>query len=386
MQFFRWMRTSHSAYFGPCNSLKNDIPVNETRHSAVPETLPREPNTSVVSRAATRVAIAVVAVILVAMFWFAKEVFLLSFAGILFGVLLRSLGNLVHKYTGLSSGWALTVVVLSGALLIGEGGALLAPSLAEQMDQLLTDLPHSTDALKKSLRHYKWGQQLLAQDFTTDGWLSSAGNFSGKVLGVFSTTFGVAGGVLIILSVGLFLAWDPETYTNGVIRLTPLAKRDRIRQVLRESAHTLRWWLLGRGIAMLFVGAVTFLGLWLLGIPFAAPLALLTTLLGFVPFFGPIIAVVPAALLGYLESPWKGAAVVVLYLIVQVLEGNVLTPLVQSRAVNVPPAITIVAILLIGVLFGSLGMVLAMPLTAVGFVFIKRLYVEDVLGDRIDGS
>jgi len=360
--------------------MQTDLPVNETRHSAEPETIPQEPNLSVVSRAATKVAIVVVAVILMAALWFAKEVFLLIFAGVLLGVLLRSLSDLVHKHAGLSSGWALTVVVLTGALIVGGGGALLAPSLVEQTDRMLTELPQRIDALKESMSHYKWGQQLLAQDFTTDGWLASAG----KVLGVFSTTFGVVGGVVIVLFVGLFLAWDPKTYADGVIRLTPLARRDRIRQVLRESGHTLRWWLLGQGFSMLFVGTVTFLGLWLLRIPFAVPLALLTTLLGFVPFFGPIIAVVPAALLGYFESPWKGAAVVILYLIVQVLEGNVLTPLVQKRAVNVPPAVSIVAILLIGVLFGSLGMVLAMPLTAVGFVLIKRLYVEDCLGDRID--
>jgi len=266
-------------------------------------------------------------------------------------------------------------------VVVGGGGALFARSVAAQTDELIKELPVAAGRLEESLRRYEWGRQLLANMPSGSGWVARNGGLSGKVFGVFSTALDVLVGVVVFFCVGLFLAMEPGVYTEGVVRLVPLAGRHRAREVLGELGHTLRWWLMGRAVAMLFVGALTALGLWLLGIPFALPLALLTTLLGFVPYFGPVVAVVPAALLGFIDGPWKAAAVAALYLVVQVTEGNILTPLVQRRAVEIPPALTLIALLLIGTLFGPLGMALAVPLTAVGLVLVKRLYVEDVLGD-----
>lgn len=130
---------------------------------------------------------------------------------------------------------------------------------------------------------------------------------------------------------------------------------------------------------MAIIGACTAVGLWALGVPLALTLALLAAALTFVPNFGPILAAVPAVLLGLLESPTKALYVVLLYVGVQTVESYVLTPLIQKRTVSAPPALTILAQVLLGVLVGGLGVVLATPLTAVALVLARELYVRDVL-------
>ncbi|MFO0878224.1 MAG: AI-2E family transporter [Gemmataceae bacterium] len=330
----------------------------------------------------TTTGVAVVAGVLLAMLWYAREVFLLAFAGVLLAILLHGLADLVSRRTRLSRGWSLTLVVLALLVLVGGGGALLTPSVVDQTEKLRDELPQAAGRFKEALAQYEWGRLLLDNVPPASGWLPDTGSLSVKVLGVFSATLDVVASILLVLCVGVFLAMEPDTYADGLVQLIPPPGRGRARAVLDELGEQLRWWLVGRGVAILFVGLFTALGLWLLGIPFALPLALLTALLGLIPYFGPIIALVPAALLGFMASPGTAAAVVVLYLILQGVEGYILTPVIQRKAGNVPPALTLVAVLLLGVLLGPLALALAMPLTVVGLVLVKRLYVEGFLGDE----
>ena len=135
---------------------------------------------------------------------------------------------------------------------------------------------------------------------------------------------------------------------------------------------------------MIIIGVLTAVGLWLLGVPLALTLGLLAALLTFIPNIGPILAVVPAALLALLQSPTRALYVVLLYLGIQTVESYLLTPLMQKRTVSLPPALTIFAQVLMGILVGRIGLVLATPLTAALFVLVKMLYVEDILGDSIE--
>ena len=135
---------------------------------------------------------------------------------------------------------------------------------------------------------------------------------------------------------------------------------------------------------MAVVALATALGLQLLGMPLAITLGLIAGLLGFVPGIGPILATVPAALVALLQSPLQVLYVVVLYVAVQLVEGYLLTPLVQRYTVALPPVLTVVGIVLLGVLLGGLGLVLAAPLTIVVFILVKMLYIEDVLGDVME--
>jgi predicted PurR-regulated permease PerM len=144
-------------------------------------------------------------------------------------------------------------------------------------------------------------------------------------------------------------------------------------------AHALHWWFLGQIVSMLLLGATVSLGLWLIGIELWLSLGVLTALLTFIPFLGPIIAAIPIVIVGFTAGMQTGVIVLVFYLIIQNVEGNFIVPMIQHRAVNLAPALLISVQVLMGVLFGVLGLILAAPLTVVAMVMTKMLYVEDVV-------
>jgi predicted PurR-regulated permease PerM len=203
------------------------------------------------------------------------------------------------------------------------------------------------------------------------------------VAGIFSGVVGAITNLVLVLFVGLYLAFAPRLYVDGFVRLLPAGSRGRVHDVLEVLGRVLRRWLLGRLSVMAVNGTLTALGLWFLGIPLPAMLGLLTGLLNFIPNLGPLLAAVPAVLLALLQGPQEVLWVVVLYLIIQNLDGFVFTPLVQQRTVSLPLVIIITAQVLFGLLLGSLGLLFATPLAAVILVLVKMLYLQDVLSESI---
>jgi predicted PurR-regulated permease PerM len=151
--------------------------------------------------------------------------------------------------------------------------------------------------------------------------------------------------------------------------------------VLDDLGHILRRWLLGRLLSMAVVGVMTWIGLALLGIRLALSLAVLAATLAFVPYIGPVLALLPAALLGLLQGPAMAGYVVALYLGVQLVESYLITPLIQRSTVALPPGLILATQVLMGALTGGLGVVLATPMLAALVVLTNRVYVEGVLGD-----
>jgi predicted PurR-regulated permease PerM len=217
----------------------------------------------------------------------------------------------------------------------------------------------------------------------TDDLLGAGSGLLARAPSMLSTTFGVLTNTIVVVFVGLFAAAEPGPYVNGIVRLVPIPRRDRARAVLQAVGSTMRWWLVGRFIAMGAVFSLTWLGLWWLDVPLAFSLALLAGVLNFIPNVGPILSAVPAGLLALVASPQLALWVLLLYFVVQSIESYVLNPIVDRRTVWLPPVVTLVSQLALAVLFGFLGMALATPLAAVVTVLIKMLYVEDVLGDEI---
>lgn len=318
-------------------------------------------------------------VLLLLLFWYALDVFLLIFAGILLAIFLRALSDWLSQHAPLSPGWSLAVVVMVLISVIGLLGWLLAPSLAEQIDELSQTLPRSIQNLRQSVEQYGWGRRILDRTPSFEDLIPDKSDVLAKATGVFSTTFGVIVNVVVILFVGLYLAVNPKLYKEGFVRLFPLRKRQRTSEVLDEVGSTLRWWLLGKVIAMILIGILTTAGLWLLDVPLALTFGVLSALFTFVPNIGPPLAILPAILLALTVSPTRALYVLLLYLVIQTVESYLLTPLLQQRAVSLPPALTISAQILMAVLLGGLGLALATPLIAVSLVLVKMLYVEDVL-------
>lgn len=338
------------------------------------------------ARVAATLLVVSVFVALALLLWYASQVVLLLFAAVLMAVILRTAGMAVARWTGMRDGWALVLVlVLTVAAMVG-GVWLAAPAVSEQVGTLRENLQSSLDTLSTRASALPGGEQVMASASEARTLLLDNGTVWQRVGGVFTTTLGALSGLAVILFVGGFLAFDPGLYARGMMRLIPLAKRPRAAHVFSELGSTLQGWLLGQIISMAVLFLTTWVMLWALGVPLAFILALLTGIMTFVPYIGPLIALIPIVLVALVDSPALALKTGALFMVIQNVEANVIMPLVFQRMVHLPPALTIAGQLLLGAIFGVLGFILATPLTAVLLVAVQLLYVEDVLGDRMEAQ
>lgn len=332
---------------------------------------------------ATMVAMVVLFVMLLL---HAAEIFLVVFGGILFAVLFHGVASWLSKKSGLSQRWTLPVALIVPMLILGGGGWLIAPDVASQARELADRIPTVLSELEQQVREYKRVDQLLdnkdqAQEILPDG--SSA---VGILTGIFSSAFSALANLVIALFIGLFLVVSPHMYINGLIRLVPLGKRSRAREVMNKTGSALESWLVAKIAEMLVIGVLTTIGLWFIGIDLALVLGVIAAFLSFIPNIGPILALIPAALIGLISGVDKFIYVVFLYVGVQTFESYLLTPMLQQHMVNLPPALVISAQVLFGFIAGILGIILATPLLAAAMVMINMWYIEDLLGDRAQGN
>lgn len=340
-----------------------------------------QPATSPTRLALVATVCFVAGVLLLAALWYAASFFLLAFAAVLVAIVLRAEAEWVAERTPLSPGWALAAVVVAHVATLVVGVWLLAGQIADQSRELSDSLAQSVSQVRTWLEAHEWGRAALASVPTTEEpGIGGASVFS-RATGLASTVFGVLGDVVIVAVLAVYLAADPRAYERGLLRVVPLRKRKRVGEVLAKLAYTLRWWMIGRLASMIAVGLLTGLGLMLLGIPLSVTVGLLAGLLDFVPNIGPLVAAVPALLLALGHGPERVLAVAALFLVIQTLEGYLLTPLVEKRTVSLRPAVTIAAQVFAALTLGGLGLVLASPLVATAMVLVSELYVRDVLGD-----
>jgi predicted PurR-regulated permease PerM len=313
----------------------------------------------------------------------AKNIFFLVFAGVLFATFLRGLTDFVRRWTRLPDGWALALVVVVLLGLLCLCGWFLSSTIGDQVDELIQHLRTAWTSLRRYLEgHTSWGKDLFSSSFFNN-WLSNQEALVAGLRNVFGDVAAAFAGFLVVLVVGIYVAINPGLYKRGILHLVPRAGRDRADTILVAMDEALRGWLLGRFVNMIIVGALTTLGLWLLGVPLVIPLGLIVFALDFIPYFGPLFAAVPAILVGLAseQKPMLGVWVAVLYFGIQLIETHVTLPLIQKRAIEMPPAILISSEALMGVLVGPLGLIFGTPLAAVSLVFIKMAYVESTLGD-----
>jgi predicted PurR-regulated permease PerM len=359
------------------------------------------------ARRATLASAIFVAFVFLALFlWYSVYVFFLLFAGVLLAIMLRAMADVVRRFTGLSHRWSLAIVlVVLAGLLVGLW-FLAVPPLSKQAAALAEKLPEAWQAFQAKVRETPIGGLVMGQAGGGGGATTqpatqptsqptlqpamvsaSTGGGPGQLLGRFggflSTVMDLVAALLVVLFTGLFLAFDPSMYVRGAIRLCPPGYRVRFGAVLGAVGYTLKWWLIGQGITMLVIAIATSIGLWLLGVPLALVLGVLAGLFNFIPNFGPLFSMVPATLLALTVSPERAIGVIILFIVLQNLEGNLLTPLIQRKAVDLPPAIGIIAQILLGILVGAVGLILAWPIAAAAVLAVKMMYVEDVLGDEI---
>jgi predicted PurR-regulated permease PerM len=277
----------------------------------------------------------------------------------------------------------LTVVITGVVLVPVLFSGIVGPLLTGQINDLIIQLPEAAERFRNQFLEQEWARRLFVEPGSVQDLMPSVKEVMGGVTSAFSRTLGVVANAFVILFIGIYGAAAPESYMSGVAHLTPQRHRERAHEVIDALAHALRWWLVGRLTMMTVVGVLTTLGLWVAGVPTPLALGLLAALLSFVPYVGPILSFIPAVLVALMVSLTKVVYVVIVFGIVQTLESYVITPLVQQRAVSLPPVILITAQIAMGVLAGATGVLLAAPLAIVIIVLLQMLYVEDVLGDSV---
>ncbi len=319
------------------------------------------------------IAIAVIGVAL--LIWNLRGLFMLVFGAVLVSVILGIVARPIRERLNLPDWLALLAAVL---IVVGVTIAAFwtfGAQVARQAEALREAIPAAWTALEARL--HAWGLGEAMRQWTTSlraggGVVANLGNIAATVGN------GIADTLLVIVG-GIYLAAQPELYRTGMLKLVPKRGRELAADALDASARALRLWLLGRLVSMAVVGLLTWLGLTLIGVPSAAALGLLAALLEFVPFIGPILSAIPAVLLAFAVGPEKAIWTGLLFLAIQQFEGNVLEPLVQQRAVDLPPALLLFALVAGGLVFGVTGVILAAPFTVVMFVMVKRLYVQEAL-------
>jgi len=326
---------------------------------------------------ATTIVAMVVALIVA---WYARDVLLLAFAGVLLAVFFRTIARWLHERTGVP-----VSVALAGVVLFLVGGVIASlwlrgPTIGAELDALRDGIPRAVEAVKGRLQASDIGRRLLEQMPSPQEALPDARSAVSQATGVVSLTFGALTTFVVVLFLGIIFAATPRPYVSGVLALVPVRKEARAREVLQRLEDTLWWWVVGRVLSMVVIGVATGVGLWLLDVPLAFILALIAALLTFIPNIGPLLAALPAVLLGLAQSSRVALYVVLLYAGVQAVETYVMSPIVDRKTVAIPPALTVIAQLLLVMVAGILGAALASPLAAAMLVLVNMLYVHDVLG------
>jgi predicted PurR-regulated permease PerM len=308
--------------------------------------------------------------------WYAQTAILLTFAGILLAIVLYGASRELARFTGLPRllMLALVTVAIAAGLVLAAWTA--GPTLVKQAAQLAQSIAAGAMTLTTRIAAVADRTaflenidlvQLLGNFMSQWGIATGATSVAVSIFGLFS-----AG--LIVVFFGVYLAADPHTYVNLVARLVPEERRQTALDLMYETGDLLRRWLIGQSITMSVIGGFTYIGLLILGVPIAFVLAVFAGFACFLPYLGPIIGAIPIVLVAGGQSFHLALWALGLYCCVQFLESYLLTPLIQARAVSMPPAVVILNQLVFGAVFGLIGLALATPLAAAATVPLRHVF------------
>ncbi|MCQ8241312.1 AI-2E family transporter [Rhizosaccharibacter radicis] len=316
----------------------------------------------------SRFVVAAAAIILA--IWLLKDVLVVVFAATLLAVILHGMASLLHRHAKLPFWLSLLVVVLALIALLVGFVSIAGPGLGDQAVKLRQALGSQAGGLHERLSGTRWGRMVLEQVPVSLGGSKQGGQsglpsgLAGSVAGFLGSAFGLFGTLAVVIIAALYLAASPQTYVNGALRLVPRRQRDLASDLAREAGRALWAWSAGQALDMLVVGLLSGLGLWAIGVPLALVLGVIAGLMNFVPYIGAIAGAVPAVIIAFSVGPTAGIETVGLYCVIQGFEGNVMAPLIQNRAVHLPPGLTILSQTAFGAILGIPGLIFATPLTA----------------------
>jgi predicted PurR-regulated permease PerM len=305
--------------------------------------------------------------------WRTLQVDFVIFAGVLLAIFLHRIAMLIERLSGLGWRWALLAAVTGLLTLFAGIGYFFASTMLDQLQKLPSQFGGALDRVESRFGQLWWGNVPIANADLKD--VVNSGTVR-QLFGVASDAAYLAGAIVVIAFLGFYLAADQKVYERGLIDLLPTRYRQRAWRILAAIGDMLWYWMLGRLISMSVVGVVATVGLWALGTSLPLALGGLAGLLTFIPYLGAVIAAVPALLIAFAGSVQLGSYVLLLYLGVHLVEGYLLMPLIQKRAVSMPPALTLATQILFGTVGGILGVTFATPVTAVLITAWRTIQLE----------
>ena len=357
------------------------------------------------------------------------QIWAAAFLGVLFAIGLNGLAGLIRKYVPMPHWTAVLLVMLIVlAVLVGLGWGIGSP-LGRQIEILSEKLPAAAQNVMNWMEQRPWGRNLLrrAEYFTEKAQqhlaleddavnesspdarnpnaplagdmtklqddpdqdaerikLPGLSQILQSVGGILTMTIRTGALLMVSLMMLLFISFDPQLYHRGVLWLVPARHEDKARKTMQRLCLAMRWWLLARLASMTAIGILTSTGLWLIGMPAPIALGTLAGILSFVPNFGPIAAALPGLLLAVVHGPWMLLGALAIYVIAQLIESNVIEPLVELYTVAVPPGLLIITQIIFAVLTGVWGMIVATPLLVIIIVLIQQLYIRGQLNKPIE--
>lgn len=314
--------------------------------------------------------------------WQTVSSLLLIFAGVLCAAFLDASARALAPVIPLNRAWRLTLVLLLLSAVAGFGLDWGAGKLPEQTRNLIKVMDAQLDIVQAHLLSY--GVELLGPEGGRNfsQWLfSDQGRLISHAQIVLGGASSLLTGALVILFLGILFAFDPTSHRDSLVMLMKRSYRARASAVMDEMGAVMRLWFVGQLVRIILMTLCVWIALYLIGLPGPFVLGLQAGLSNFIPYLGPIMAAIPIALVAMPLGASLLIWAIVVYTIIQSVEGYVIGPLIQRQAVEIPPAWTLVAIVLLGAMFGVMGIALAMPAVAVGRVAIIRFYVEDWLED-----
>ncbi|MBW4544012.1 MAG: AI-2E family transporter [Symplocastrum torsivum CPER-KK1] len=316
--------------------------------------------------------------------WEIRQVVLLIFAAV---VLANALNILVKRFhqSGMKRAFAvLLAIFLLIAVFVGFF-LVIVPPFASQFQELSELVPKGIQRFSSwfEILQSRISPQLMEYIPNVDQLIQQLQPLANRLLGggftFFSSSLGFLGQFLLVLILTLMLLADPTPYRKSFIRLFPSFYRHRVENILDQCEVALRGWLIGILFNMFVIASLSFVGLLILRVPLALAQAALAGILTFIPNIGPALSVIPPIAIALLETPWKALAVLILYVLIQQVESNLLTPYVMAQQVSLLPAVTLLAQVFFATFFGFLGLLLALPLTVVAQVWLKEVVIKDIL-------
>lgn len=333
--------------------------------------------------------IATVFTVLLLLFLYSiAEILLLLFIAILFSLYLSAITDAVQRRLHAPRAVGLLLALLVTGVGVFGIGYLIIPPLLTQTQAILQTLPTLMQGWERQLielsRDQPFFGQLLGQLEEGESYVSNiVGEVSGYFRELLPYVFSGAGFLIELVSVlvmGIYFALRPSLYREGFILLFPPVHRELVRDILGDLSRTLRAWIVGQILAMLVLGALTWVGLVLLNVPYALAFGVFTGVVAIVPFFGTLIStLLPAVFVLGSSTAVHALMVALLGVVVHLIESNIVAPMIMERQVHLPPVLSILSVLVMAHLLHLVGLLVAVPVLCVVMVVGRRVYVHRVL-------